>query len=280
MSFLRHPVVISTLEEDFRKIGLIKEDAEGSAPASQEEASSDDATVASGGAAASDSSSAEGFKENFQRRWDDLGNAGVETLVLDDDGMDELESCAGLSDEKDSSETKVASEDESSSDDESNDVAEAPESVSMESVIQAMQVISSFIVEDSKEVSSIEEATSAFEEVGKIAVRLREFFESLGKSQDDSEYVEIAAAYDEIAKYSDGVVDVLSNEPDTVDMFKLGGTLKEYLDTVLQGLEAYSVLREASDDEISDDTSVASGDSDDSTDVEEAEGVGSEGGNE
>jgi len=116
MSLLRHPVVITSLEEDFRKFGLIKDDGreeedlrltesddssdfeeeveetteDEESEETTEDEESEETTEDDEGAMAE----AVAFSESFNQTWASLGEDGVETVYLDESEMAELESMA------------------------------------------------------------------------------------------------------------------------------------------------------------------------------------------
>lgn len=97
---LRHPVVITSLEEDFKKIGLLKEDKD-PAPEEPVEASADDVEEDED---LDDDEAEEALAqaEAFARQWDE--DEGVEEFILTQEEMDALESMGTVEEEYDDDE--------------------------------------------------------------------------------------------------------------------------------------------------------------------------------
>lgn len=268
MVLLRHAVVITSMEEDFRKIGLIKEgrhtDGDLREDAGDVEPTEDDEDVEPVEGDADESSDenveedvdaiaeAIAFREAAQEMWDGC----TETIGLDDEEMEELESMASESvtlpgdvlgegiDEGDE-EDEIAEDDEEEGDEGGED-----EGSPFQAVAQAMNTIESIISEDAAAPTSIEEATPAFANMALVSERLFGFYTETAEVQDDEEYAEIAESFKAIAQYSAAIVDTLKTEdPDTINVDALTEVFNEYLGTVLQGLETYAILREADEAE-------------------------------
>jgi hypothetical protein len=271
MTLLRHAVVITSLEEDFRRIGLIPdeprqddslteaapdedveeehdveddwEDGESETWHTEDEEAdeSDDDDAAMAEAIA--------FHESAKEMWE---NFGPETTIeLDESEMEELEGMAaevttlpaGIIDEA----IDDDDEDEAISEDEEDD----EESVSpFAAVAEAMSAIESVLAEDATPPSSLEEATPAFANLALISEKLFGFFAEAAETEEDEDYAEIAESFKNIGQYSAAIVDTLQTEdPDTINFDALTETFNDYLGTVLQGLETYAILREASEDD-------------------------------
>jgi len=296
---LRHPVVITSLEEDFRRIGLIKTeeardegddlqehlmestedfDAEDEPEEGEDEATED--------ADEDDEAMAEAvaFHEDAMSMWQEFGESGVETLFMDEESMAELESMgesitelplavvgASIEEYGDEYEGEEVHEDDEAEDDEEEgeEYGEDDEPANpFASVAEAMSAIESILDEDAQPTDSLEEATPAFANLALISEKLYGFFAETAEIQEDAEYAEIAEAYKQIAHYSAAIVDTLQKEsPDTINFDALTETFQDYLGTVLQGLETYAILREADE----------SGDEDGETDEGEEQDEGDEG---
>jgi len=269
------------MEEDFQKIGIIKEDRRDDAVEVDEEefdGEVDDEVeedVDEDGDEDETDSEEEDveedideeteamvealeFHEDFQKTWDTLGEEGVETVSLDDDQMVELESFASESislpldaiGEDVIDDDELDEEDESDEDDEDDEEVET-DKTAYESVTHALHVIENLMAEsDDEPTNSLEEAVPAFANIALIAEHLYGFFMETAEQQEDDDYVEIANTYKSIAKYAAGVVDTLKTEDiDTIDQEALNETFQDYLKSLLQGLETYSILREMSEDD-------------------------------
>lgn len=278
MTLLRHPVVITSLEEDFRKIGLITDDdrdegvlqedrdeegtdfddevydlddddEETSESIEDEDDDDEDAAMAE----------AVAFHATAKSVWQELGEAGVETITLDEADMDELESMAaesttlpaGIIDEsidEDDEDDEIDEDDEVEEDD-----SEGP--APFAAVAEAMNAIESILAEGASAPTSIEDATPAFANLALISEKLYGFYTETAESQDDTDYAEIAESFKGIAQYSAAIVDTLQTEdPATIDTDVLTETFQDYLGTVLKGLETYAILREMEEDEPDEDS--------------------------
>ena len=264
---LRHPVVITSLEEDFRRIGLIPDESrdgddlqgnlmesaddedfdfedEGEDPEATEDEDAEDEAMAE----------AVAFHEEASSMWKEFGEAGVETLDMDEGDMAELDDMAESITELplDSIGESLDDEDEDEfSEDEDEEGENAPNP--FESVAEAMSAIESILDEDAQPTRSLEEATPAFANLALISEKLFGFFTETAEIQEDDEYAEIAEAYKSIAQYAAAIVDTLQTEDaDTINFDALTETFQEYLGTVLQGLETYAILREADESDESD----------------------------
>jgi len=301
MSLLRHPVVITSVEEDFRRIGLITEEHrdEEDAQETEEEAeaeselSTDESDESDEAAESADDevdADAEGEDEDtdesgvtealafhaaLKSKWDEWGEAGVETVDLSDDQMEELEGFA-------ESVMELSGDviGEGLDDDEETDADDAEDGSGQahpyESVAEAMRAIESLLDEDVGAPQSMDEAAPAFANLALVAEKLYGFFEELATVEDDVEYAEIAETYEDIAKCSAEIVTVLQTEdPDAINLDAVTEMLNEYLGTVLSGLETYAVIREAMDDD-----SDADADDSEEGDSDEEIGEGENEGNE
>lgn len=274
MTLLRHPVVITSLEEDFRMIGLISEerrdeDEEQSVDSGSEEPEDAEDVAEEESDEDEDAAMAEAvaFHEDFQVEWARMGEEGVETLHLDADDMEELEGFAEEVTELpldvigatlDEDESDDADEDAEIDEDDEDDVDEAVSPAeALEAVSQEMGAIRALLEADEPS-TSLAEAIPAFANLALIAERLYGFFQGLGESEEDEGHLEISEAYADIAKKSAAMVKVLQTEDhDDLDAEAVGGAFQEYLKPVLKGLETYTLYREAGsqseDDETADD---------------------------
>lgn len=289
---LRHPVVITSLEEDFEKIGLIKKPlTEGSKEHSM---GAKDLPKGQGGETGTgdpgsnthgeggpedmkmgyktggdeltgkqrspkskgiDHGRAEGvedddwdpldeaiaFNEEFDREWAEMGE--VRELALDEADMDELDGMAEESVELPGGVLFGIEEDEDDSDD--DDDSDEPEG-KMEGIAASMARIEA-IVESLQTENSSEAAVPAFANVALIAEQLAVFFDSI--SEGDEDFEEAAAHYAEMAKEAAGVVQVLRTEDDDeIDFDRVRADFSEKMESLLNGLEVYSDLTEASED--------------------------------
>ena len=271
MSLLRHPVVITSLEEDFRRIGLIKDDGHDdlmeSAPEmddvdddhdieddwedgeSEEWSEEDDDDEDDDDAAMAEALM---FHADAKDMWESFGDGT--TIELNESEMAELEGMAsevttlpaGVIDEAIDDEDDVIEEDE----DEDEDEDESP----FAAVAEAMSVIESVLAEDAEPPRNLEEATPAFANLALISEKLFGFFAEAADAEKDNDYAEIAESFKVIGQYSAAIVDTLQTEdPDTINFDALVETFNEYLGTVLQGLETYAILREASEGDFDED---------------------------
>ena len=105
---LRHPVVITSLEEDFKKIGLLKEDKD-PAPEEPVEASAVDVEEDED---LDDDEAEEALAqaEAFARQWDE--DEGVEEFILTQEEMDALESMGTVEEEYDDEEDEEYEDEE------------------------------------------------------------------------------------------------------------------------------------------------------------------------
>jgi len=268
MTLLRHAVVITSLEEDFRRIGLIPgeprqddhlmeeapesdvdeehdieddwEDGESETWHTEDEdadESDDDEDAAMAEAIA--------FHENAKDMWESFGPDT--TIELDESEMEELE---GMADEVTTLPAGVIDEsiDEDDDDDEiSEDDEDDEEGVSaFTAVAEAMSAIESVLAEDAEPPQSLEEATPAFANIALISEKLFGFFAEAAETEEDDDYAEIAESFKNIGQYSAAIVDTLQTEsPETINFDALTEVFNDYLGTVLQGLETYAILREA-----------------------------------
>lgn len=289
MTLLRHPVVITSLEEDFRKIGLIKSDgrdeddsSRGGLMESADDVEVEDFEVEDDdfGEDVEDDDIEEGvedaaleeavaFNESFAETWKSLGEEGIETILIDESEMAEMETLAeevvelpaGLlpnviaeDDEDDDLEESEEDYDEDESGDEYDMDAEVEgdDGTAFESVAEALRNVESLM--EGPDVGGPEQAIPAFANMALIAEKLYGFFAETAEAQDDAEYAEISEAYKAIGKYSAGIVDTLQTEdPTTIDMDVLSETFKSYLGSLLEGLETYALLREADAEEYDED---------------------------
>lgn len=276
MTLLRHPVVITSLEEDFRKIGLITDDGreevalqeslmEADTDASEDEDyelddfEGDDAEEAVEGEDVDedvaedddeDAAMAEAvtFFESAKEIWQSLGEAGVETITLDESDMEELESMAAESTTLPAGIIGESIDDEDEEDEVEEEESDEP--APFAAVAEAMSAIESILEENSPAPASVEEATPAFANLALISEKLYGFYTEAAESQEDEDYAEIAESFKGIAKYSAAIVDTLQTEdPDTIDTAVLTETFQDYLGTVLKGLETYAILREMEEDD-------------------------------
>ena len=284
MTLLRHPVVITSLEEDFRKIGLIKSDGRDEDDSFQNglmESADDDADIevdddfdediedvedvedvedddfeedveGDGDDALAEATA---FNETFAQTWKSLGEDGVETVILDESEMAEMETLAeevvelpaGLLPNVISEDDDLDEADEYDDDDDDDgdfDAEVEGDGTAFESVAAALRNVEALM--EGPNVAGPEQAIPAFANMALIAEKLYGFFSETAEAQDDAEYAEISEAYMAIGKYSAGIVDTLQTEdPATIDMDVLGETFQGYLGTLLEGLETYALLREA-----------------------------------
>jgi len=285
MTLLRHAVVITSLEEDFRRIGLIKEDHPGEGedvlaeseseetdesdydvdfdddedeaiskarPDSDEADEADEADESDESDEGVAMAEAVAFHESAKAMWQEFGEDGIETIDLDSGQMSALEGMGdtttlpgGVIDETIDADDEDEAIDEDDDEDEGEDAPNPFESVS-----EAMSAIEAILDEDARPTDSLEEATPAFANLALISEKLYGFFTETAEAQDDAEYAEIAEAYKSIAQYSAAIVDTLKTESaDTINFEALTETFQDYLATVLQGLETFAILREADEDE-------------------------------
>ena len=287
---LRHPVVLTSLEEDFRKFGLIKEDEsrdeknypddlEGSPeeqnpvsdteeagsedPFADDESESDDGDLEMGEDEDIVSEALE-FHESFKARWDQLGVEGVETITLSDEDMEELEGFAEEQAELDLSYISDHLEEGFGYDEDMDDAEEEDDSevspqdedskTSLQVVAESLKSIEAMIQNDDtslNESNSWDEIIPAFSNIALIAEKLQGFFLKTFQETKDSDYKDMYEAYGNIGKYSAGIVDTLQQEdPDTIDVNALSATYQDYLSAVLEGVEVYTMLRNPDDSEV------------------------------
>jgi hypothetical protein len=292
MSLLRHPVVITTLEEDFRRIGLIKDDGrddlmeaapemddveddheieddweEGNSEQwSVEDDEVDEACASKGGKKKKmppmgededdedDEAMAEAiaFHESAKEMWEAFGPDT--TIELDESEMGELEGMAsevttlpaGIIDE-------AIDDDEDEAIEEDEDEEDEGGASSFTAVAEAMSAIESVLSEDAEPPHNLDEAAPAFANLALISEKLYGFFAEAAEADEDQDYAEIAESFKNIGQYSAAIVDTLQTEdPDTINFDALTEVFNDYLGTVLQGLETYAILREASEDPVED----------------------------
>lgn len=283
---LRHPVVLTTLEEDFRKIGLLQETAppeedvegaefnedeapeesEGQEPEDVEEDVEEEPEEGSDdveedveedveGSEDDEAAMAEAveFNEAFNKEWAALGEAGVDDLALDDNDMADLDKMA-----EDFAELPAGVvEDEPIGEwpEDEPEGEEQTESASYETVTASLRQMEALLSESENSPEDvIAEAIPAFANVALISEKLHDFFQQVGELDEDEECAEIATSFESIAKLSQQVVNVLQEEDaDTIDLETLRETFEEYVSTVLQGMETYAVMNEADEVEEADD---------------------------
>jgi len=276
MSLLRHPVVITTLEEDFRRIGLIKDDGRDdlmeAAPEmddveddheieddweegnSEQWSVEDDEVDEALGEDEDDEAMAEAiaFHESAKEMWEAFGPDT--TIELDESEMGELEGMAsevttlpaGIIDE-------AIDDDEDEAIEEDEDEEDEGGASSFTAVAEAMSAIESVLSEDAEPPHNLDEATPAFANIALISEKLYGFFAEAAEADEDQDYAEIAESFKNIGQYSAAIVDTLQTEdPDTINFDALTEVFNDYLGTVLQGLETYAILREASEDPVED----------------------------
>ena len=273
MTLLRHAVVITSLEEDFRRIGLIPdeprqddhlmeeapeadvdeehdveddwEDGESETWHTEDEdadESDDDEDAAMAEAIA--------FHENAKDMWESFGPDTA--IELDESEMEELE---GMADEVTTLPAGIIDEsiDEDDEDDEISEDEEDDEEEGVSpftAVAEAMSAIESVLAEDAEPPQNLEEATPAFANLALISEKLFGFFAEAAEAEEDDDYAEIAESFKNIGQYSAAIVDTLQTEsPETINFDALTEVFNDYLGTVLQGLETYAILREANEDD-------------------------------
>lgn len=282
MTLLRHPVVITSLEEDFRMIGLISEerrdeDEEQSVDAGSEEPEDAEDVAEEESDEDEDAAMAEAvaFHEDFQVEWARMGEEGVETLHLDADDMEELEGFAeevtelpldaiGATLDEDDEDAEGEDDAEIEEDDDSEADADASAAEALEAVSQEMSAIRALLDADASS-QSLAEAIPAFANLALIAEKLYGFFHGLSESEEDGDHLEISEAYAGIAKKAAAVVEILQTEDhDELDADAISGAFQDYLKPVLKGLETYTLYREA--DSQSEDEDEGEEESDDEVD--------------
>jgi hypothetical protein len=225
------------------------------------------------------------FHNEFVEAWDEMGAAGVPDLILTAEDMKVLEGMAeevtdlpaGIIAEEDDSEDEEDDEDEDEEDDEDEDEeddedededeeddeeeeskgrkterkAKTEEDNSEdeveEQVASALDAIEHLAGQ--KVMETVGEATAAFANLALIAENLYSFFAEKDVISESTDHASIAESFEEMAKTSAGIVDVLKSEPDTLDGDRLRETFKEYIETTLSGLETYVGLHEEDDED-------------------------------
>lgn len=324
MSVLRHPVVITSLEEDFQKIGLIKKEelqeglpvsqggeagsgqqghaansrADGSKFAAKGSTTSKSTTTKKGGKAPpsipytvggdrlntqsdgrKDPNHDYGTTEDFDEEeieaalaeaqaWSDefdeeFSMSDAPIVMISEADMEELEALgeveelpAGVleadeelladlfseDDAEDADETEVEEEDE-----------ETQESAAVDFLNSLQERIGS--LQESELAETRESTLPAFANIALIAEMLANTFGEAAEALEDGEYAEMAEGYGEMAKYSAGVVDFLESEED-VDYEAVGAQFREFVETLMTGVEAFRELTQeahGSDDDDDDD---------------------------
>jgi len=237
---LRHPVLITTLEEDFRKIGLLQE----AAPAAEADVQEDDLEEDEDGdieeagrkqhGKTTKKMSAAARRKQKKYRKSGAGKAGLRKAA-------KLRKKPGWK-RKQAKKTKIAKRRgwQESSADSSPDIASL--------LADVQDIVSSF---GKSEVS--EEAVQSFANMAIIAEMLSNFFESVASDGDDSEIMEAlseaAATFTELAENAADHARALHQGVLQEDDEELNEVFSEYMGILLDGLELYSDLTEDDDDE-------------------------------
>lgn len=282
---MRHPVVITSLTEDFRKIGLIKDEPleEG---ASEKTMGSKDLPKGDGGETGTGSPGSNTHKEGgaadmkmgYQSGGDRLTGKhkppkgkGIDQMEDEDEDFDPIAEAMEYSeafDEEwdsmgDKSEIDLDEDDMEMFDSMAEDIVELPGGVldedsdlddedeepaggTMEAVAESMARIEA-IMESMGESGGSDAAIPAFANVALIAERLAVFFDEYG--DDDA-----SGHFAEMAEEAAGIVQVLrEDDEEDINFDLVNSTFVERMDDLLKGLEIYSNVTEGDDEDDEDD---------------------------
>ncbi len=212
--------------------------------------------------------------EDFARMvWESVTEANPhELVVLTDAQMEELESMGDVEElpegiievpvsehpeifEQDYSDDED-SDDSESDDDEGEDLEfeeEESEEKAEHAALSALNALQERVTSLAEaQADAAESALPTFANIALIAEMLSDTFAQAAEALEDEEYAEMAEGYAGLARFSAEVVDFLESEDD-VDYDAVQAKAKEFTETLMTGVRAYTALVEESDDEDEDD---------------------------
>jgi hypothetical protein len=267
---LRHPVVITTLEEDLKVIGLIKEDETPLTEGAQEMThGAKDIPRGRGGKTGTGSPGKHRRREGgasdmmmgYEVGGDELNSQSSDredpsidygTTEDEDPDFDELAAAFEEGEEDEEGEFYLDDDEMAEFEEAARyDGGEVTEVTSeVDEIRESLDRIESLMAEG---VDDIQAAIPAFANVALLAEKLHGFFSEHGDLVEGADAEGMAEGYADIAKYSAGIVSFLQTEnPSTINMVALKETFEDYVRDVVQGLDVYAGITEddGEDDEV------------------------------